>query len=57
MGCKAIFDNSANNPWNPDPTVEVRWGDQTRDEMMVAYVDIALPADSDPFSSIYRYKK
>lgn len=57
MGCKAIFDNSANNPWNPDPTVEVRWGDQTRDEMMVAYVDIAVQADSDPFSSIYRYRK
>lgn len=57
MRCKAIFDNSANNPWNPDPKAEVRWGDQTRDEMMVAYVDIAVPAGSDPFSTVYRYKK
>ncbi|MBL8233159.1 MAG: cytochrome c [Bryobacterales bacterium] len=57
MGCKAIFDNSPNNPWNPDPKAEVRWGDQTRDEMMVAYVDIAVPAASDPFTTIYRYKK
>lgn len=29
----AWYDNSARNRWNPDPTVEVRWGDQTWEEM------------------------
>lgn len=46
--CRAVFDNSPNNPWNPDPTATVRWGDQTQDEMMVGYVDVALPADAQP---------
>jgi hypothetical protein len=29
----AHYDNSANNPSNPNPKVEVRWGEQTWDEM------------------------
>ena len=29
----AHYDNSANNKANPDPQVEVRWGDQTWEEM------------------------
>ena len=33
------FDNSANNPANPDPTKLVRWGPQTSDEMMLGYVE------------------
>jgi peroxiredoxin len=33
------FDNSANNPANPDPTKTVRWGPQTTDEMMLGYVE------------------
>jgi hypothetical protein len=43
----AIFDNSKNNPHNPDPTVAVRWGDQTYDEMMVGFFDVAVPAATD----------
>ena len=35
----AIFDNSAGNPANPDPTKTVRWGQQTYEEMMVGFVD------------------
>jgi hypothetical protein len=35
----AVFDNSVGNPYNPDPSAEVRWGDQTWDEMMIGYVD------------------
>jgi hypothetical protein len=27
------YDNSANNKWNPDPTIEVKWGEQTWEEM------------------------
>lgn len=41
LECIAHFDNSAKNPNNPDPTVGVRWGDQTWEEMMVGWVDIA----------------
>lgn len=37
MICTAYFDNSASNPANPDPTQEVRWGDQTWEEMMIGY--------------------
>jgi len=35
----AIFDNSKDNPANPDPTRTVRWGPQTYDEMMIGYVE------------------
>ncbi len=38
----AIFDNSRKNPHNPDPDAEVVWGDQTRDEMMVGFFDVAV---------------
>jgi peroxiredoxin len=37
--CVALFDNSADNPNNPDPTRTVRWGDQTWEEMMIGFVD------------------
>ena len=40
----AWFDNSANNPANPDPTKAVRWGPQTYDEMMLGYVEYFVPA-------------
>jgi mono/diheme cytochrome c family protein len=30
---RAWYDNSAGNPNNPDPTIAVRWGDQTWEEM------------------------
>jgi hypothetical protein len=35
----ARFDNSKNNPANPDPSKEVRWGQQTWEEMLVGYLD------------------
>jgi hypothetical protein len=43
----AWFDNSADNPHNPDPNKTVRWGDQTSDEMMVGFFDVAVPATMD----------
>jgi hypothetical protein len=43
----AWFDNSKNNPHNPDPTAAVYWGDQTYDEMMVGFFDVAVPAGTD----------
>jgi hypothetical protein len=41
LHCFAHFDNSAKNPANPDPKKEVRWGDQTWEEMMIGFVDYA----------------
>ena len=35
----ARYDNSAFNPFNPDPKATVRWGDQTFEEMMIGYID------------------
>ncbi len=46
MHCTAHFDNSAANPANPDPTQPVRWGDQTWEEMMIGWFDIAVPRDT-----------
>lgn len=34
------FDNSANNPYNPDPTKEVRWGPNTTDEMTGPWIGL-----------------
>jgi hypothetical protein len=42
------FDNSPNNKSNPDPTVEVRWGDQSWEEMMIGFFWVSIPADMDP---------
>ncbi|MBL8735428.1 MAG: redoxin, partial [Planctomycetes bacterium] len=43
----AWYDNSANNPANPDPGKTVRWGPQTHDEMMLGYVEYYL-VEEDP---------
>lgn len=45
--CIAHYDNSERNLNNPDPTQEVRWGDQTWDEMMIGYFDVAIPHGDD----------
>ncbi|TWU60746.1 hypothetical protein Poly51_10270 [Rubripirellula tenax] len=39
----ATFDNSTDNPTNPDPTEYVTWGDQTWQEMAVTFVAVAVP--------------
>ena len=46
--CSAHFDNSVNNPFNPDPSKEVHWGDQSWEEMMIGTVDIAVDAGTNP---------
>jgi hypothetical protein len=33
----AHYDNSAGNKFNPDPTKDVKWGDQTWEEMMIGF--------------------
>ncbi len=42
LHCTAVYDNSANNPANPDPTKTVTWGDQSWDEMMLGYFDLLV---------------
>lgn len=43
----AWYDNSEKNPHNPDPGAAVRWGEQTYEEMMVGFFDVAVPAGMD----------
>jgi hypothetical protein len=51
--CTAHFDNSVNNPHNPDPAKEVKWGDQTWEEMMIGWFGVSV----DPQSSTARLIK
>jgi hypothetical protein len=48
------FNNSTSNRFNPDPSKEVRWGDQSWDEMLVGFFQIAVPAGTDPQTIIMR---
>lgn len=43
MICTAFFDNSDENPANPDPSREVTWGEQTWDEMMFGFYSTIKP--------------
>jgi hypothetical protein len=38
----AIYDNSPNNPFNPNPSATVFWGPQSWDEMMIGWLDVAV---------------
>jgi hypothetical protein len=38
----AWWDNSANNPANPDPKKDVQWGEQSWEEMLVGFFDVAV---------------
>lgn len=42
LTCTATFDNSARNPRNPDATVDVGYGQQSWEEMMVGFFDVAV---------------
>ncbi|MGB7601876.1 MAG: thiol-disulfide isomerase [Candidatus Sulfotelmatobacter sp.] len=50
----AWYDNSKNNPHNPDPDKLVTWGDQTSQEMMVGFFDVAIPAGMDKWQFFMR---
>jgi peroxiredoxin len=67
--CEAVFDNSADNLANPDPSKPVLWGDQTWNEMMVgsfyycpAEQDFAIgppqvtPKGKEHFQTVFRYR-
>lgn len=51
----AWYDNSRNNPHNPDPEKTVTWGDQTSDEMMVGFFDVAVPSTMDKWKFFERH--
>jgi hypothetical protein len=66
--CTGHFDNSAENPANPNPNVTVRFGEQTWEEMMVGYFDSVVkdqdlarggptvrPGDGGKFEVQFRY--
>ena len=40
----AYFDNSMNNPQNPDPSKAIRWGEPSDEEMMGFWLQFADPA-------------
>jgi hypothetical protein len=44
----AWYDNSSNNPFNPNPAMQVHWGAQSWDEMLFAFFDYSIPANLDP---------
>ena len=46
--CTAHFDNSPNNPENPDPTKAVIWGQQSWDEMMVGFFNLVYDPKISP---------
>lgn len=41
------FDNSPNNPLNPDPAAEVRYGEQSWEEMMIGFFDVVVDSSID----------
>ena len=54
IDCVAHHDNSAGNKFNPDPTITVRWGDQTWEEMLIGYfgtIEIDAPQTSSSTSA------
>jgi hypothetical protein len=44
------FDNSLNNPMNPDPSKEVLWGAQNWDEMSALFIGVLFPMDTKPLA-------
>jgi hypothetical protein len=54
--CTAHYDNSKNNPFNPDPTKEIHFGEQSWDEMMIGFFDVTVSLDKNPMD-LMRPKK
>jgi len=55
--CTAHFDNSPNNPANPDPKKAIRFGEQSWDEMMIGFFDVAVSMDANPMDLMRPKKK
>ena len=48
----AVFDNSAQNEFNPDPGATIYFGEQTFDEMMIGYMSVTFGDDQGPGKKI-----
>jgi len=47
LGLTARYDNSSSNPRNPNiPPKEVRWGEETTDEMCIAFIGFTVDAQN-----------
>jgi len=46
----AHYDNSTENKWNPDPTIEVHWGEQTWEEMQYSGITYFVDEQRQPAS-------
>jgi len=44
----AHHDNSANNPYNPDPEKDVAWGNLTSEEMVLPWFGVVVDKNADP---------
>lgn len=44
----AHHDNSANNPYNPDPSKDVAWGNLTSEEMVLPWFGVLVDRNADP---------
>jgi hypothetical protein len=42
-----VWDNSEGNRYNPNPKSEVRWGDQSWEEMLLAWVTLEIDPSTD----------
>jgi len=51
IDCLAHFDNSDKNPYNPNASQLVRWGEQTYEEMMIGYIDLDVPVGTPSFAA------
>ena len=47
----AHYDNSPNNPANPDPSQAIRWGDKSEEEMMTSWIEYVEPLPGRQFAS------
>jgi hypothetical protein len=48
------YDNSPNNPHNPDPSASVKAGDQARDEVLLGFFDVSVPASPVKLNNLIR---
>lgn len=51
IDCIAHWDNSADNPNNPDPTKDVTFGNESYDEMMIGFIDYVVKDGISPPSA------
>ncbi|MEE2776361.1 MAG: hypothetical protein VYE73_06305 [Acidobacteriota bacterium] len=54
IDCVAHFDNSKDNPFNPDPTRDVTFGSESFDEMMIGFVDYTVKDGLRPMTAEQR---